>query len=198
MITLGLTGGIGAGKSTAAQRLRDHGAVIIDYDQLAREVVAPGSEGLAAVVESFGDMVAPEGVLDRQALAKLVFFDERQRTRLNGLLHPLIRDRAAALQAEVPDDAVVVHEIALLAETDVEYDFDHIATVEADIQERTRRLVEERGMDGDEVRARIDSQATRAQREAIADTILCSDVPLEEFYQQVDQLWAKLTSSSHG
>src|SRR5690349_18026027 len=151
MVRVGLTGGIGAGKSTVAQRLRELGATVIDADQVARQVVEPGTPGLAAVVEAFGPQVLlPDGRLDRPALGRVVFGDGEKLARLNGILHPLIGERTRTLIEAVPPDAVLVHDIPLLVENQLGAGFQLVMVVDAPEPERIRRLVEDRGMSADE------------------------------------------------
>ena len=173
MLRVGLTGGIGAGKSTVARRLVERGAVLVDADVLAREVVARGSDGLAAVVAAFGTQVLlPGGDLDRPALGRRVFGDEQARATLNGIVHPLVAARRTELVAAAPRDAVVVEDVPLLVETGQAPRFPLVVVVEADVQERVRRLVADRGMAEDDARARTAAQASDAERRAAADVLL--------------------------
>jgi dephospho-CoA kinase len=163
---VGLTGGVGSGKSTVAGLLADHGAVVIDADTIAREVVAPGTPGLAAVLARFGDSVAAsDGSLDRPALAAIVFNDEAARLDLNAIVHPLIGARTAELMAAAPPDAIVVHDIPLLVEGNLADAFDAVVVVEADQHTRLQRL-ELRGLPEADARARMAAQASDEQREA--------------------------------
>lgn len=191
MLRVGLTGGIGAGKSTVAARLAEHGAVLIDADKLAREVVEPGTEGLAALVEAFGaDILTAEGALDRPALAATAFSDEASRKRLNGILHPLIGRRTAELMSAVPPDAIVVHDVPLLVEGGLGGGYHLVLVVDAPVDVRVRRLVEARGMAEADARARIAAQATEEQRRAAADVWLDNGGTPDLVVAEVDRLWA--------
>ncbi|HET9944186.1 MAG TPA: dephospho-CoA kinase [Actinomycetes bacterium] len=191
MLRVGLTGGIGAGKSTVAARLAEHGAVVIDSDKIAREVVAAGSDGLAEVVAAFGPgVLTPDGELDRPAVARIVFEDEQARTRLNGIVHPRVRRRSAELVAGAAADAVTVHDIPLLVETGLASAFHLVLVVHAPAQIRVRRLVE-RGLSETDARARIASQASDEQRRAAADVWLDNSGWPDEVLAAVDALWAE-------
>jgi dephospho-CoA kinase len=164
--------------------------VVVDSDAIAREVVQPGTPGLAAVVDAFGPQVLrPDGALDRPALAAVVFADPAARDRLNGIVHPLIRDRSAALVAAAPPDAVVVHDIPLLVEGGRWDGFDLVLVVEADVVTRLARLAE-RGLPEADARARMAAQATDEQRRAAADVVLDNSGTPEELAAQVDEFWA--------
>ncbi|HEY3260850.1 MAG TPA: dephospho-CoA kinase [Pseudonocardiaceae bacterium] len=191
MLRVGLTGGIGAGKSTVAARLSEHGAVVLDSDKIAREVVAVGTEGLAEVVAAFGRAVlTPAGDLDRAALAKIVFADEEARTRLNSIVHPRVRTRSAELVATAAQDAITVHDVPLLVETGLAPAFHLVLVVHAPVEARVRRLVA-RGMSEGDARARIASQASDEQRRAAADVWLDNSGWPEEVEAAVDALWAE-------
>jgi dephospho-CoA kinase len=190
VLRTGLTGGIGAGKSTVAVRLRELGATIVDADRIAREVVEPGTPGLAAVVEAFGpELLRPDGALDRPALGRVVFGDQEKLARLNGILHPLIGERTAALVAAAPPDAVLVHDVPLLAENHLEGAFQLVVVVWAPEQERIRRLVDDRGMTSQEARSRIRAQASDEQRRAIADVWIDNSGSREDTLAQVEACW---------
>ncbi|HEY8532454.1 MAG TPA: dephospho-CoA kinase [Micromonospora sp.] len=190
MLKVGLTGGIGAGKSAVAARLAAHGAVIIDADRIAREVVAPGTDGLREIVEAFGaDVLAPDGTLNRPALAALVFRDEAARRRLERITHPRIRARSDQLAAAAPPDAVVVHDVPLLVESGTAATYHLVIVVEAPQEIRIARLVQDRGMTRAQAIARIATQATDAERRAVADVILHNDGTLADLAAQVDALW---------
>jgi dephospho-CoA kinase len=192
---VGLTGGVGSGKSTVAALLADRGAVVVDADALAREVVEPGTPGLRAIVDRFGgEVLTPDGRLDRPALARIAFGDDRARADLNAIVHPLVRRRSAELMAGLPDDAVVVYDVPLLVESDLTGDFDRVVVVEADGETRVRRLVR-RGLSEDDARARIAVQASDQQRRAVADEILHNDGSPDELAAAVEALWGRLTSS---
>src|SRR5690349_10361227 len=176
MLMVGLTGGIGAGKSAVAARLAAHGAVVIDADKLAREAVAPGSDGLSQVVAAFGrGVLGPDGALDRPALGRLVFADADARKRLEQIVHPFVRARTAELVATAPPDAVVVNDVPLLVEAGLAGAYEVVVVVLADEATRIARLVRDRGMTTDEARARIRAQATDDQRRAVADVIVRND-----------------------
>ena len=188
---IGLTGGIGSGKSTAAARFAELGALVIDADALAREVVEPGTDGLAAVVAEFGEQVLDaDGRLDRPALARLVFGDEAARGRLNAIVHPRVRARAAGLIAAAPPGTVVVQDVPLLVETEQAGAYDLVVVVEAPEERRVQRLAADRGMSAEEARARMASQATDEQRRAVADVVLLNDGTPDDLRAKVDALWA--------
>jgi dephospho-CoA kinase len=172
---VGLTGGIGAGKTTVSRSLAALGAVVVDADVLAREVVALGTPGLAAVVERFGaGVLTAAGELDRPALGRVVFGDTAARTALNGIVHPLVATRRAELSAAAPADAVVVEDVPLLVETGAAAGFPLVVVVDAPAQERLRRLVEDRGMSVEDARARIAAQASDEERHVAADVLLAN------------------------
>jgi dephospho-CoA kinase len=191
VLRIGLTGGIGSGKSTVSGLLAARGAVIVDADRIAREVVEPGTEGLAAVVEAFGrDVLTADGSLDRPALAAVVFSDPAARAQLDAVVHPLVRRRTAELVAAAPADAVVVNDVPLLVETGQAASYDVVLVVQADPEIRVARLVQ-RGLSEDDARARIASQATDEQRRAVADVVLDNSGTPEELAGQVDRFWAE-------
>ncbi|MEU4672553.1 dephospho-CoA kinase [Amycolatopsis sp. NPDC023774] len=191
MLRVGLTGGIGAGKSTVANRFAEHGAVLVDSDRIAREVVEPGTPGLAALVEAFGeDILAADGSLDRPALAAKAFADDVSRKRLNGIVHPLVGKRTAELMAEAADDAVIVHDIPLLVESNLAPAYHLVVIVDAPVEVRVRRLVEARGMAEADARARIRAQASDEQRRAVADVWLDNGGAQDAVLAEVDALWA--------
>ena len=191
VLRIGLTGGIGSGKSTVARLLAARGARVIDADVLAREAVAPGTPGLAAIAEAFGDgVLTAGGELDRPALAAVVFGDPDARSRLDGIVHPLVRARAAELIAALPPDAVVVQDIPLLVETGQAGSFDLVLVVEADVATRVARLVD-RGLTEADARARIAAQASDEQRRAVADVLLDNSGTPEELAAQVDRFWSE-------
>ncbi|GAA5191975.1 hypothetical protein GCM10023322_50550 [Rugosimonospora acidiphila] len=192
IVKVGLTGGIGAGKSEVARRLAELGARVIDADQLAREVVAPGTDGLAEVVSVFGpEVLGPDGALDRPALGRRVFGDDEARRRLESIIHPRVRARTAELVAEAPSGSIVVNDVPLLVETGQGKGFDLVVVVQADESTRLRRLMDVRGMSESEARARIAAQATDEQRRAVADVVLTNDGTLEELRTQVDAMWRR-------
>lgn len=193
MLKIGLTGGIGAGKSEVSRLFAAHGAVIVDSDVIAREVVAPGTDGLAAVVAEFGPQVLREdGALDRPALGAVVFADPERLKALNAIVHPLVRARSAELEAAAAPDAVVVHDVPLLAENGLAPLFDLVVVVDAADEVRVDRLVRLRGMAEEEARARMAAQASRADRLAIADLVIDNGGGLAELSARVDEVWAQL------
>ncbi len=194
---VGLTGGVGAGKSTVSEILAELGAVVIDADVLAREVVAPGSAGLAEVVEAFGPgVIGPDGGLDRPALGAIVFGDEARRRVLEGIIHPRVRARAAEIEAAAPPGAVVVHDIPLLAETGQGSSFDAVVVVDVPVGTQVARLVGQRGMTRDDAEARVAAQATREQRLAVATYVVDNSGTLEQLRQRVTEVHAELVA--HG
>jgi dephospho-CoA kinase len=187
---VGLTGGIGAGKSAVADRLAELGAVVIDADRLAREAVAPGTDGLAEVVAAFGpELLTPDGALDRPALARRVFGDADARRRLEGIIHPRVRARTAELVAAAPPDAVVVNDVPLLVEAGLAAAYGVVIVVLAEEGARVARLVGTRGMTPDEAQARIRTQASDEQRRAVADVVIVNDGTLAELHEKVDAVW---------
>ncbi|SPF68692.1 dephospho-CoA kinase [Propionibacterium ruminifibrarum] len=190
VFTLGLTGGIASGKSAVAALLVEHGAVHIDYDQLARQVVAPGSAGLQALAEEFGPSVlTPQGALDRGRLAGLVFTDRVARGRLDEITHPLVNAAAAELQDAAPDAAVVVHDIPLLVETGRAHDFNHLVVVDVPVEVQMTRLMARNAMSAEQARSRIAAQASRDERLAVADTVIDNAGSPQSTRAQVDRLW---------
>jgi dephospho-CoA kinase len=190
VLKVGLTGGIGAGKSAVAQRMAKLGAVLIDADVLAREVVAAGTDGLAEVVEAFGDgVLGADGELDRPALGVRVFGDDAARRRLEKIVHPRVRARAAEMAAAAKRDAIVVNDVPLLVETGQAPSYHLVVVVQADTATRIERLVETRGMPAEQAAARIAKQATDDQRRAAADVVLDNNADLAALDDQVDRLW---------
>ena len=198
MYLIGLTGGIASGKSVVSSRFAELGAVVVDADVLAREVVEPGTEALAAIAETFGPaVIAADGRLDRPALGALIFSDAAARLKLNAITHPAVWRRARELfdAAEAADpDAVVVYDVPLLAEAAGERPirFDRVIVVQASVETRLKRLVQIRGLGEADARRRLASQASDAERLALADDVIDSDGAMEHTLQQVDSLWAKL------
>jgi dephospho-CoA kinase len=193
MLKVGLTGGIGAGKSEVSRLLVAHGAVLIDADRIAREVVAPGTPGLAAVVEAFGkEVLAADGSLDRPRLGSMVFADPEKLAVLNSIVHPLVGVRSRELESAAADDAVVVHDVPLLAENGLAPLYDLVVVVDASPETQLDRLVRLRGMTDEDARARMAAQATREKRLEIADVVIDNDVPLEALERRVDEVWSEL------
>ncbi|MFF9558225.1 dephospho-CoA kinase [Streptomyces albus] len=197
MLKVGLTGGIGAGKSEVSRLLAEHGAVIVDADRIAREVVEPGTPGLAAVVAEFGEEVlAPDGSLDRPRLGSLVFADPDRLAALNAIVHPLVGERSAELEREAAaadENAVIVHDVPLLTENGLAPLYDTVVVVDASDETRLDRLVRLRGMAEQEARARMAAQATREERLAVADIVIDNDGPIEELPPRVRAVWEQLS-----
>lgn len=192
---VGLTGGIGSGKSLVAELLAAHGATIIDADLLAREVVAPGTPGLAAVRERFGaGVLRSDGSLDRAALGRIVFGDPLARRDLEAIIHPAVRARAAALTAAAPEGAVVVQVIPLLVETGQQGNFDQVVVVDVDPEVQLSRIVRRDGLTEAEVHARLRAQASREARLAAADVVLRNNGTRDDLAAAVDRLWAEWES----
>lgn len=194
MTFIGLTGGIGSGKSTIARRLADHGAVIIDADVVAREVVEPGTPALSEIVALFGaSVLTAEGTLNRPALGEIVFTDHHARQQLNAIVHPAVQDRTRELFTEAPQGSVVVYDVPLLVETANPYEFDAVIVASAPEHIRVARLMEHRGMLESEALARIQSQAPEEERLKIASHVIDTSGDINHTYAQVDALWAELT-----
>lgn len=192
MLKVGLTGGIGSGKSEVARRLAAYGAVIVDADEVAREVVAPGTPGLAAVVAEFGpDVLAPDGSLDRGRLAARIFADDAARVRLNAVVHPLVLARTAERCAAAPADAVVVDDVPLLVEAGLASTYDVVVVVEAPENLRLSRLAQ-RGLSAADARSRMASQVPDDRRRAVAHHVITNDGSREDLDRQVSRLWAEL------
>ena len=192
---IALTGGIASGKSTVARQFVALGATEIDADLLAREVVEPGSAGLAAVTEVFGTAVlAEDGSLDRQALATIAFSDEQSRKRLESILHPLIQQLSSERIKNT--NGVVVYTIPLLVETKSPLNFDHIIAVSAPVETRVQRLIQHRGMTEQAARARIHAQSSDQERESIADTVISSDCSMEELVSRATSAYLELTAGT--
>ena len=190
MLRIGLTGGIGAGKSALSKTFSECGGIIVDGDVIAREVVQPGTEGLASLVEAFGeDILLPDGALDRPALAAKAFRDDEARKKLNGIVHPLVGKRRSEIIAAVAEDAVVVEDIPLLVESGMAPLFPLVVVVHADAEVRVRRLVEQRGMSEEDARARIAAQATDEQRRAVADVWLDNSGEPGELVERAHDVW---------
>ena len=190
MLRIGLTGGIGAGKSTVSTAFAQCGGVIVDGDVISREVVQPGTEGLAALVDHFGhDILLPDGALNRPALAAKAFADEEQRSRLNAIVHPLVATRRAEIVAAVAHDQVIVEDIPLLVESQMAPLFPLVVVVHADPDLRLHRLITIRGMDPADARARIAAQAKDEQRRRVADVWLDNSGTEGHLVEQARELW---------
>jgi dephospho-CoA kinase len=193
LFRIGLTGGIGAGKSEVSRRLAAHGAVVIDADAIAREVVAPGTAGLAEVAAAFGpDVLLPDGSLDRPRLGDVVFADPELLARLNGIVHPLVRARTRTLEAAAGPGAIVVNDVPLIAENNLAGSYDLVVVVDAPPRVQLDRLVRNRGLSRDQAKARMAAQASRAQRLAIAGIVIDNSGSLAELDRQVGELWTEL------
>jgi dephospho-CoA kinase len=189
MYLVGLTGGIASGKSTVAALWSELGGVEIDADQLAREVVAPGTKGLAAVAAEFGSSVIKDDALDRARLGAIVFADENKRKRLEAIVHPLVKSLAKERIAELPEDSIVIYNVPLLVEASVDLDFDKVVTVEAPAEKQIERLVNFRNMSAADAAARVAAQATPVQRANAADVILNSNQELQLLLRDARKLW---------
>jgi dephospho-CoA kinase len=193
VLRVGLTGGIGAGKSEVSRRLAGHGAVVIDADAIAREVVEPGTDGLAEVVEAFGPgVLGRDGRLDRAKLGEIVFADPEQRDRLNAIIHPRVGARMAELERDAAPGAIVVHDVPLIAEGGRAGAYDLVVVVDVPPRAQVERLARNRGMTRDQARARMAAQVSREQRLAIADIVIDNSGSLTELDRQVGDLWAEL------
>ncbi len=193
MLRVGLTGGIGAGKSEVSRRLEAQGAILIDADAIAREVVEPGTAGLAAVTEAFGaGVLRPDGSLDREGLAEIVFGDPAKLETLNGIVHPLVGQRMAELERGAGPDAIVVHDVPLLAENNLAGGYDLVVVVDVPEHVQLDRLARHRGMSAEQAKARMSAQASRDNRLAIADLVVDNSGSLAELDRQVGDLWAEL------
>lgn len=198
MLRVGLTGGIGSGKSEVARRLVDRGAVLIDADVAAREVVVPGSDGLARITAAFGDdVLSPDGSLDRARLGEIVFKDPELRARLNAIVHPLVRQwmlaaERTAVQAASPPGPIIVHDVPLLAESRGKGGFDLVIVVDVPPELQLDRLVSQRGMAPEQARARMAAQASREQRLEVADIVVTNSGSLPDLDRRVADVWADL------
>lgn len=196
ILSIGLTGGIASGKSAVSKGLAEHGAVVIDADCLAREVVSPGTPGLEEVVERFGEeILTDDGSLDRAALGEQVFNDQGAREQLNSIIHPRVREEATKQRREADAGTVVVEDIPLLVETGQQDRFDVVVVVQAPEEQRVQRMVTDRGMSRDEAESRIRAQASDEQRAAAADVVIENAGTLEQLQEKVDQLWDQLSKT---
>jgi dephospho-CoA kinase len=196
MVRVGLTGGIASGKSLVAAELAARGAIIIDADVLAREVVEPGTPALAAIVERFGSQVLTDGQLDRSRLGEIVFADPLARRDLERIVHPAVRARAIELERSAEGAAVVVHVIPLLVETGQQQNFDFVVTVDVDQETQIQRLMARNGFSRAEAESRIAAQATQEDRRAAADVVLDNTGALARLRDQIAALWTVLTSAA--
>ncbi|WP_031226421.1 dephospho-CoA kinase [Streptomyces roseochromogenus] len=193
MLKVGLTGGIGAGKSEVSRLLVEQGAVLIDADRIAREVVAPGTPGLTAVAEAFGtDVLTADGSLDRPKLGSIVFADPEKLAVLNSIVHPLVGARSRELEETAAADSVVIHDVPLLTENGLAPLYDLVVVVDASPETQLDRLVRLRGMTEQDARARMAAQASREQRREIADIVIDNDVPLDALRKRVAEVWEDL------
>jgi len=191
---VGLTGGIASGKSTVSEILAELGAVIIDGDKLAREVVEPGTPGLAQVVEAFGpEILLQDGAMDRAKVGQIVFNDEAKRKLLEGIVHPLVFERYAALEASAPQDGIVIHDIPLLAESGRADTFDAVIVVETPAEVQVERMLRDRGWTRADAESRIAAQATPEQRRAIATYLIENTGTREELRARVEAVYAELS-----
>ena len=197
MLVVALTGGIGSGKSTVGQIFAQLGAIVIDSDQLARDVIERGSIGFNEVVAKFGDGVLKNGEIDRQILASLIFKDPAKRSELEQITHPLIRRAFAKMVSSASSDSIVINQIPLLVESNHDYKFDHIITVSASESIRSERLIK-RGLTNDQIKQRMGAQATDQMREAIADSVIVNEKNEQELTDQVEKIWEQLLSKNVG
>lgn len=188
MAVVALTGGIGAGKSQAAEFFASFGATVVDADHLARAVIERGTPGFDAVVKAFGDSVLKDGVIDRKALGEIVFQDSSARRKLEEIVHPAIRALFASVVADLAPDEILIYEIPLLFETKAAENFDYIITIEADDEVRRKRL-HERGMTSSDIERRMASQATSAERRAIADAVIENNGDQDQLLRACENLW---------
>ena len=194
MLKVGLTGGIAAGKSEVSRRLAERGAVIIDADAVAREVVAAGTRGLAEITAAFGpEVLDAGGALDRSRLGEIVFADPALLGKLNAIVHPLVAERMLEIERSAPPDAVVVHDMPLLAENRLAGQYNVVIVVDVPPEVQLDRLTRLREMPEDQARERIDAQASRAERLAVADIVVDNSGPLAELDHRVDGLWEELS-----
>ena len=194
MLRVGLTGGIGAGKGEVARRLTGYGALVIDADQVAREVVAPGTPGLDEIVQAFGaGVLRPDGTLDRQLLGEIVISDAALRDRLNAIVHPRVGERMREIEEAAGAPDVIVHEIPLLAENGLAGAFDVVVVVDAPSRAQVERLVSTRGMTRSQALARMSAQATREERLAVATLVVDNSGSLDDLDDRVATLWAELS-----
>ena len=188
MLSIALTGGIGSGKSAVGEIFDELGAIVIDSDQLSRDVIERGTPGFDEVVARFGDVILVDGEISRSKLAEIIFVDEKARKDLESIIHPRVREIAERVVARAPEDAIVINEIPLLFETQGQGRFDLVITVEASDESRTKRLID-RGLKSYQIEKRISAQASRAERESISDYVIENDEGLEDLERKVRRLW---------
>jgi dephospho-CoA kinase len=193
MLIVALTGGIGAGKSLAAQYFSDLGAHVVDADQLARVAIERGSDGFDEVILRFGEEIMRDGDIDRKALAEIIFSDPQAKVDLEGIIHPRVRELFLEVVADLKSEEILIYEIPLLAESGSAKNFDLVITVEADLELRKERL-HKRGMFISEIERRIASQASREEREALADFVITNDGDEDQLLRAVENLWEELPS----
>jgi len=191
MLVVALTGGIGSGKSTVGQIFAQLGAIVIDSDQLSRDVIERGSIGFNEVVAKFGDEILKNGEIDRQILATLVFKDPTKRSELEQITHPLIRKAFAKVISSASPDSIIINQIPLLVESNHDYKFDHIVTISASESIRTDRLIK-RGLTNEQIKQRLQAQATDQMRENIADSVIFNEKSEQEITDQVEKIWEQL------
>lgn len=197
MLVVALTGGIGSGKSTVGQIFAQLGATVIDSDQLARDVIERGSIGFNEVVAKFGDEILKNGEIDRQILASLIFKDPAKRSELEQITHPLIRKAFAKVVSSALPDSIVINQIPLLVESNHDYKFDHIITVSASESIRSERLIK-RGLTNEQIKQRMQAQATDQMRKDIADSVIVNEKSEQEITDQVEKIWEQLLSKNVG
>jgi dephospho-CoA kinase len=195
MLIVALTGGIGSGKTMVGEIFTELGALVVDSDQLAREVVERGSKGFDLIVTEFGDEILKNGDLDRAALASLIFKDPKKRARLEEITHPLIRQSFAKIVSSAGSDSIIINQIPLLVESKHDYKFDHVITISASEKIRTERLIK-RGLTLTQIEQRMKAQATDTQREVISDTVIVNDKSEQELLAQVEKIWESLNNKS--
>jgi len=195
MLIVALTGGIGSGKTMVGEIFAELGALVVDSDQLAREVVERGSKGFDLIVTEFGDEILKNGDLDRAALASLIFKDPKKRAKLEEITHPLIRQSFAKIVSSAGSDSIIINQIPLLVESKHDYKFDHVITISASEKIRTERLIK-RGLTLIQIEQRMKAQATDTQREVISDTVIVNDKSEQELLAQVEKVWESLKNKS--
>ncbi len=195
MLLVALTGGIGSGKTMVGEIFAELGALVVDSDQLAREVVERGSKGFDLMVSEFGDEILKNGDLDRAALATLIFKDPKKRTKLEEITHPLIRQSFRKIVSSAGLDSIIINQIPLLVESKHDYKFDHVITISAPEKMRTERLLK-RGLTLTQIDQRMKAQATDIQREAISDTVIVNNKTEQDLLAQVEKVWENLKNKS--